>query len=146
VPDGPVTIPLPAAAREILGSIGINRFTLLNRHAALSENLMADPEASGRLRRRPVEIGRSVYTPPAVPQVIEEMLDLVIRKAAVIGDPFERSCYRYVVVRDSVAEPDVFRMKYKNVLADIVAGPRGWGSKTTDHAVSCETATRAGIR
>jgi hypothetical protein len=44
--------------------IGINRFTLLNLHALLSENLMADPEASGHLRRRPVEITGSVYTPP----------------------------------------------------------------------------------
>jgi len=33
---------------------------------------------------------------------------------------YERSCHRYVVVRDSVAEPDVFRMKYRNVLADVV--------------------------
>ncbi len=33
---------------------------------------------------------------------------------------YERSCYRYVVVRDSVAEPDIFRMKYRNVLADVV--------------------------
>jgi non-ribosomal peptide synthetase component F len=35
-----------------------------NLHALLSENLMADPEASGHLRRRPVEITGSVYTPP----------------------------------------------------------------------------------
>jgi Fic family protein len=175
--------------------IGINRFTLLNLHAALSENLMADSEASGRLRLRPVEIGKSVYTPPAVPQIVEELLDLIILKAAAISDPFERafflmvhvpylqpfedvnkrvsrlaaniplikndlcplsfvdvpetayisgnlgvyelarvellldvfvsayerSCHRYVVVRDSVAEPDAFRMKYRNVLAEVVA-------------------------
>jgi hypothetical protein len=35
---------------------------------------------------------------------------------------YERSCYRYVVVRDSVAEPDVFRMRYRNVLAGVVGG------------------------
>jgi hypothetical protein len=35
---------------------------------------------------------------------------------------YQRSCYRYVVVRDSFAEPDVFRMRYRNVLADVVGG------------------------
>jgi Fic family protein len=73
--------------------IGINRYTLLNLHALLSENLMADPEASGALRRRPVEITASVYTPPAIPQLIEECLDLIIAKAAEIGDPFERAFF-----------------------------------------------------
>src|ERR1700733_6181430 len=78
--------------------IGINRFTLLNLHAALSENLMADSEASGRLRLRPVEIGKSVYTPLAVPQIVEELLDLIIRKAAAINDPFERAFFLMVHV------------------------------------------------
>jgi len=176
--------------------IGINRYTLLNLHALLSENLMADPEASGTLRRRPVEIGASAYTPPAIPQLIDECLNLIIAKAAEIGDPFERaffvmvhvpylqpfedvnkrvsrlaaniplikgnlcplsfvdvperayiagtlgvyemtrvellrdvfvwayerSCQRYVVIRDSVAEPDLFRMKYRNALIDVIGG------------------------
>jgi hypothetical protein len=148
------------------------------------------------LRRRPVEIGASAYTPPAIPQVIEECLDLIITKAEQIGDPFERaffvmvhlpylqpfedvnkrvsrlaaniplikgnlcplsfvdvperayiagtlgvyemtrmellrdvfvwayerSCQRYVVIRDSVAEPDLFRMKYRNALIDVIGG------------------------
>src|SRR5271169_4613784 len=174
--------------------IGINRFTLLNLHALLSENLMADPEASGRLRRRPVDITGSVYIPPAIPQVIEEYFSLILMKANSIGDPFERafflmvqlpylqpfedvnkrvsrltanipliradlcplsfvdvperayiagnlglyemtriellrdvfvwayerSCQRYVVVRDSIAEPDRFRMRYREALTDVV--------------------------
>jgi Fic family protein len=174
--------------------IGINRYTLLNLHALLSENLMADPEASGRLRRRPVDIGGSAYTPTAIPQVIEECLNLIIAKAAAIGDPFERaffvmvqlpylqpfedvnkrvsrlaaniplikedlcplsfvdvpegayiagtlgvyemtrvellrdvfvwayerSCQRYVVIRDSIVEPDLFRMKYRNALIEVI--------------------------
>ena len=176
--------------------IGVDRITLLNLHAMLSENLMADPEASGRLRKRPVEIGRSIYTPPAVPQILEECFGSIARKAGAIADPFEqafflmvhvpylqpfedvnkrvsrlaaniplvkhdlcplsfvdvpegayvsgtlgvyeltrvellrdifawayeRSCQRYVVVRDSVAEPDIFRMKYKPALVDLIGG------------------------
>lgn len=176
--------------------IGINPFTLLNLHALLSEELMADPQASGRLRRRPVEISKSVYVPLAVPQAIEAQFALMIKKATAIRDPYEqafflmvhlpylqpfedvnkrvsrlaanipliqqnlcplsfvdvperayvlgtlgiyemtrmellrdvfvwayeRSCQRYVVVRDSVAEPDLFRMKYRNALSEVIGG------------------------
>src|ERR1700683_1828567 len=77
-------------------NIGINRFTLLNLHALLSENLMADPEASGRLRRRPVDITGSVYVPPAIPQVIEEYFSLILSKAGSIGDPFEKAFFLMV--------------------------------------------------
>lgn len=174
--------------------VGINRHTLLNLHALLSENLIADPEAAGRLRMRPVDIGGSVYTPNAIPQVVDELFSAAIEKAAAIGDPFEqafflmvhlpylqpfedvnkrvsrlaaniplvkgnfcplsfvdvpekayiagylsvyeltriellldvfvwayeRSCQRYVVVRDSVAEPDLFRLKYRNALIGVI--------------------------
>ena len=30
--------------------VGFNRYTLLNLHAVLSDNLLADPQACGRLR------------------------------------------------------------------------------------------------
>jgi hypothetical protein len=175
-------------------NIGINRFTLLNLHALLSENLMADPQASGSLRRRPVDIGGSVFIPIAIPQVIEECFSLILEKAKAISDPFEqalflmvqlpylqpfedvnkrvsrlaanipliradlcplsfvdvperayvagtlgvyemtriellsdvfvwayeRSCQRYVLVRDSIAEPDRFRMRYREALIDVI--------------------------
>jgi len=181
--------------QESTDDIGLNRFTLLNLHALLSDNLMADPEASGSLRRRPVDISGSVFTPLAVPQVIEECFSLILTKAGAIGDPFERaffmmvhlpylqpfedvnkrvsrlaanipliradlwplsfvdvperayvagtmgvyvltrlellrdvfvwayerSCQRYVVIRDSVAEPDRFRMRYREALIDVIS-------------------------
>ena len=187
------------AAIELLAKdggddIGINRYTLLNLHVLLSDNLMADPAASGQLRRRPVDIGASVFTPLAIPQLIEECLDLILAKAAAITDPFEqaffamvhipylqpfedvnkrvsrlvanipliknnlcplsfvdvperayiagtlgvyemarvellrdvfqwayeRSCQRYVVIRDSIADPDLFRMKYRDALIEVI--------------------------
>jgi hypothetical protein len=181
-------------AKEGGDDIGINRYTLLNLHVLLSDNLMVDPAASGQLRRRPVEIGASVFTPLAIPQVIEECVDLIIEKAAAIKDPFEqaffvmvhipylqpfedvnkrlsrlvanipliqndlcplsfvdvpvrayiagtlgvyelarvellcdvfqwayeRSCQRYVVIRDTIADPDLFRMKYRNALIEVI--------------------------
>ncbi len=33
---------------------------------------------------------------------------------------YERSCQRYVAIRDSVAEPDLFRMKYRNALIEMI--------------------------
>jgi Fic family protein len=73
--------------------IGIDRMTFMNLHALLSDGLMRDPEASGRLRRRPVDITGSVYTPTAIPQRIDECFGVILDKARNIGDPFEASFF-----------------------------------------------------
>ena len=73
--------------------IGFNRPTILNLHALLSQNLLPDPQAVGRLRSMPVNIGRSVFTPLAVPQLIEECFNLILAKAAAITDPFEQAIF-----------------------------------------------------
>ena len=88
------------AAIELLvdnaDTVGFNRFTLLNLHSALSENLLPNPADEGRLRQHGVEIGKSVYRPLAVPAQIEEMLDLLLDKANRIKDPFEQSFFMMV--------------------------------------------------
>ncbi|MBN8442189.1 MAG: Fic family protein [Thauera sp.] len=85
------------AAIELLvenaDTAGLNRFTLLNLHAALSENLLPNPADEGRLRQHGVEIGKSVYRPLGVPAQIEESLDLLLDKANRIQDPFEQSFF-----------------------------------------------------
>lgn len=73
--------------------IGFNRPTILNLHALLSQNLLPDPQAVGRLRSMPVSIGRSVYTPLAVPQMIEECFNVILAKASAITDPFEQAMF-----------------------------------------------------
>jgi len=167
---------------------------ILNFHAILSDNLLADPNASGRLRRIAVGIGDSVYHPPEVPQVIEECFQQIVDTAAAIRNPFEqaffamvhlpylqpfedvnkrvsrlaanipfvrenlsplsfidvperayvegllgvyelnrvdllrdvfvwayeRSAKRYVAVRQSLGEPDKFRLKFRNELTEVV--------------------------
>jgi len=70
--------------------IGFNRYTILNLHALLANNLLADPTAPGRLRNTAVGIGESVYHPPEVPQLIEECFDQLLATAAAIKDPFEQ--------------------------------------------------------
>jgi len=78
---------------EEADQIGFNSFTFLNLHAILSENLLPDENASGRLRRRPVDISGSVFHPLAMPQVLEDCFRLLLQKAAAIPDPFEQAFF-----------------------------------------------------
>ena len=78
---------------EAADQVGFNAFTFLNLHALLSENLLPDDDASGRLRRRPVDISGSVYHPPAMPQVVEDCFHLLLQKADAIPDPFEQAFF-----------------------------------------------------
>jgi hypothetical protein len=57
---------------------------------------MADPAAVGRIRRRAVEIGGSVYLPVALPQRLEELFGIVVQMAADILDPFEQAFFLMV--------------------------------------------------
>ena len=73
--------------------IGFNRYTFQNVHSLLSEGLMPDPGAGGRLRRIPVGVSGTVYELTAIPQLIEDCFDLLLAKAAAILDPFEQSLF-----------------------------------------------------
>ena len=175
--------------------IGFNRYTLLNLHALLSDNLLSDPQAGGRLRTIPVAIAGTVYQPLAIPQLIDECFQQILDTATAIADPFEqaffvmvhlpylqpfedvnkrvsrlaaniplirqnlcplsfvdvperayidgilgvyelnriellrdvfvwayeRSCARYSAVRQSLGEPDPFRLRYRQKIAETVA-------------------------
>lgn len=74
-------------------TIGFNRATILTVHAALSENLLGDARDEGRLRERPVSITGTSYTPIAIPQVIQECFDGILKAATEISDPFEQSFF-----------------------------------------------------
>ena len=176
--------------------IGFNRYTILNLHALLANNLLADSTAAGRLRYIAVGIERSAFHPLEVPQLIEECFDQILATAAAITDPFEqalfimvqlpylqpfddvnkrvsrlaaniplikdnlsplsfadvprrtytdavlgvyelnkidllkdvfiwayeRSAARYAAVRQSLGEPDPFRLRYRTQLREIIAG------------------------
>ena len=73
--------------------IGFNRYTILNLHAMLANNLLADEAAAGRLRRIAVGIEKSAFHPLEVPQLIEECFDQILATAAAIEDPFEQSFF-----------------------------------------------------
>lgn len=81
---------------ESAEEVGFNRYTVLNLHATLSDNLLPDPEACGRLRQLAVGIGGSVYTPLATPQLLDEYFQRFLDTAASITDPFEQSFFSLV--------------------------------------------------
>jgi len=76
--------------------VGYDIHTFQNLHALLSENLLADPGASGKLRERIVEISGTVFRPLAIPQQIGEFFRIVLDKAAAISDPFEQAFFLMV--------------------------------------------------
>lgn len=78
---------------EQVEDLDFNRYTVLNLHAALSENLLDDSRDEGRLRTRIVHITGTTYTPLAIPQKLEELFDLLLDKARAIPDPFEQAFF-----------------------------------------------------
>jgi len=81
---------------ENIGSAEFDRYTLMNLHSALAENLLPNPADEGRIRQHAVDIGKSVYRPLPTPQQIEDALDVLLGKAKQIRDPFEQSFFMMV--------------------------------------------------
>ena len=71
----------------------ISRASILNLHALLSNNLLPNPSACGRLRMISVNITSAVYIPLAIPQLIEECFNQIIHTARAIADPFEQAFF-----------------------------------------------------
>jgi hypothetical protein len=76
--------------------LAFNRQTVLNLHGLLSDNLLPDPGAGGRLRRIAVGIRESVYYPLEIPQSIEECFQQIVDIAAAISNPFEQAFFAMV--------------------------------------------------
>lgn len=62
-------------------------------HGLLSADLLRDPMMCGRLRRSPVFIKHSAYTPLAVGDAIEAAAISIVDKALLIDDPYEQSFF-----------------------------------------------------
>jgi len=77
-------------------NVNFNRYTLLNLHSILSENLLINPADEGRIRLHEVEIGKSVYHPLILSSLLEASFDLILKKALQITDPFEQSFFMMV--------------------------------------------------
>lgn len=88
-----------AAIEFLLESLSVARFdrrTILNLHALLSADLLRDPCSEGALRTTPVGIGKSTYSPLAIPALIESSFDQILQKASQIEDPYEQAFFTMV--------------------------------------------------
>lgn len=76
-------------------------------HALLSENLLGDPSASGRIRQIAVGVGGTTYLPLENPHVLNECFQIFIEKLNLIEDPFEQSFFTLVQLSYMQAFEDV---------------------------------------
>lgn len=76
-------------------------------HALLSENLLGDPGASGRLRQISVGISGTTYLPLDNPHVLKECFEIFIKRLNSIKDPFEQSFFSLVHLSYMQAFEDV---------------------------------------
>ena len=82
---------------EQAAEVGFNRYSILNLHALLSNNLLPDPQACGRLRTTPVKIGGSVYHPLEVPQLIDECFGQILTFTSKIEDPLNKPFLQWYI-------------------------------------------------
>lgn len=92
---------------ESIDDIHYNLYTICSIHALLSENLLGNTQASGRLRKIPVGISHTVYHPLEIPQLIEEYLSIILQKVSQINDPFEQAFFLMVHIPYLQAFEDV---------------------------------------
>ena len=70
--------------------------TVTTLHYLLSQDLLANPEAYGKVRTIGVSIGKSAYLPIDNPHVLGALLELVLLKARKIINPVEQSFFLLV--------------------------------------------------
>lgn len=76
--------------------INFDGYTICNLHALLSEGLLSNKNACGRLRSIQVGISGTTYSPLQIPQQINEMFDSILSKTSEIQDPFEQAFFLMV--------------------------------------------------
>jgi Fic family protein len=99
---GAIEYIIESAAESEISSHGI-----CSIHALLSENLLGDPSASGRVRQIAVGVAGTTYLPLENPHVLRECFDIFIQKMNLIEDPFEQSFFSLVHLSYMQAFEDV---------------------------------------
>lgn len=75
---------------------GLTSALLRNLHALLLQDLLADADSLGTIRRKVVQISDTVYVPTQVPLLLEEMFDLMLDKVRRIKNPVEAAFFLWV--------------------------------------------------
>lgn len=81
---------------ESADDMKISGHEICSVHALLSNNLIGDASASGRIRSIAVGISGTTYLPLDNPHVLKELFDLFVEKLNLIEDPFEQSFFALI--------------------------------------------------
>jgi fido (protein-threonine AMPylation protein) len=75
---------------------GLSTALVRNLHAVLMQDLLADTDALGVIRKKLVNISDTVYVPTQVPSLLEEMLERILAKAKLVKNPVEAAFFLWV--------------------------------------------------
>ncbi|HSV47006.1 MAG TPA: Fic family protein [Ramlibacter sp.] len=81
---------------ETVPQRGLKLEVVTNIHAVLMQDLLHDDAALGAIRRKMVRISDTVYVPTQMPQLLQEMLELILQKAAQVNNPLEAAFFLWV--------------------------------------------------
>jgi hypothetical protein len=81
---------------ELADEKSITSHHICNIHALLSDNLLTDVRASGRIRDIAVGITGSNYKPLSNPDILKKYFELFIKKMNLIKNPFEQSFFALI--------------------------------------------------
>lgn len=76
--------------------VGINEYDVCSTHSILSDGLLQDKNQQGCLRTNHVEIRDSAYIPSSNPETIKFAFGELVKKAAMIDDPYEQAVFLLV--------------------------------------------------
>ena len=92
---------------DIAPRLEIDKETICTLHFLLSDGLLEVARHAGKVRDHGVRIGGSVYIPFEDPKQLEIRLDRIIKKAALIKDPYEQSLFLLIHISYLQAFADV---------------------------------------
>jgi len=75
---------------------GLSAALIRNLHAVLMQDLLADTDMLGVIRKKIVNISDTVYVPTQVAALLEEMLAIIVAKARAIKNPIEAAFFLWV--------------------------------------------------
>ncbi|VFR54018.1 Huntingtin interacting protein E-like protein [plant metagenome] len=75
---------------------GLASAVIRNLHAILMQDLLADAQGLGNIRRKVVNISDTTYVPAQAPSLLEEMFEHIIEKARQVKNPVEAAFFLWV--------------------------------------------------
>lgn len=81
---------------EAVPEEGLTISLIRNLHAVLMQDLLADEQGLGAIRRKVVNITDTVYIPAQAPSILQEMCERITEKAKLIRNPVEAAFFLWI--------------------------------------------------